>query len=92
MKSRIIRILSASAIMCIAAASPIAKAKTPSADVLYKTAYDAVINATKANNQSSINAARKAITALKGTGAQWAIGEFSKQVDAPQQKLYGNFI
>lgn len=69
-----------------------AKARGLSDDELYKRAYDAVVMAKTNGTQQDINAARSAITSLKYTGAQWAIGEFSKQVDGPQQKLFEEFM
>ncbi|WP_163195310.1 hypothetical protein [Clostridium thermarum] len=54
------------------------------ADILYKAAYNAVVKAKTERTQKAINEAREAIKALQGTGAAWAIGEFSKQVDTVQ--------
>lgn len=63
-----------------------------SADELYKAAFEAVLAAQKARTQESINAARTAIKALAGTDAEFAVGEFSKQVDGVQQELFEGFL
>ncbi|MEG0773444.1 hypothetical protein [Clostridium sp.] len=62
------------------------------ADTLYANAYNSVIACQSGYTQQSINGARNAIKNLKGTGASWAIGEFSKQVDGVQQKLFEEFM
>ncbi len=59
---------------------------------LYEAAYYAVKETQIYGTQESINVARKAILALKGTDASFAIGEFSKQVDGVQQKLFVEFM
>ncbi|WP_127837519.1 DUF6273 domain-containing protein [Clostridium prolinivorans] len=56
-------------------------------NALYAKAYAAVQNAKSTKTQKSINAARAAIEALKGTSAHWAIGIFSAQVDTVQQPI-----
>lgn len=56
-------------------------------DKYYENAYNATMNSINLKTQKSINAARKAIEALKGTGAEWAMGEFSKQVDKVQYPI-----
>lgn len=56
-------------------------------DELYSGAYNALLNAQKTKNQADINNARNAIGALKGTGGEHGIGEFSKQLDTVQQGL-----
>ncbi len=63
-----------------------------SADELYKAAFEAVLAAQKARTQESINTARTAIKALAGTDAEFAVGEFSKQVDGVQQELFEGFL
>ncbi|WP_346873623.1 hypothetical protein [Clostridium sp. UBA5988] len=63
-----------------------------SADDLYKAAFEAVLAAQKARTQESINTARTAIKALAGTDAEFAVGEFSKQVDGVQQELFEGFL
>ncbi|WP_346867058.1 hypothetical protein [Clostridium sp. UBA1353] len=63
-----------------------------SADELYKAAFEAVLAAQEARTQESINAARTAIKALVGTDAEFAVGEFSKQVDPVQQELFEGFL
>lgn len=62
------------------------------ADQLYKIAYDKTNYATKTGTQKSINNARTAVRALKGTGAQWAIGQFSGDLDKVQQKILVKII
>jgi hypothetical protein len=57
------------------------------ADQLYINAYDATTNSINKKTQKSINDARAAIIQLQGTGAQWAIGEFSRQVDQIQHPI-----
>ncbi len=63
-----------------------------SADELYKAAFEAVLAAQEARTQESINTARTAIKALAGTDAEFAVGEFSKQVDGVQQELFEGFL
>lgn len=58
-----------------------------SPDQLYSYAYSATTTAKNAKSQKSINNARRAISALTNTGASWAIGEFSKQIDGLQQPI-----
>lgn len=60
------------------------------ADQLYRTAYDLTMQAISSKTQKAINQARVAIEALRGTGAEWAIGEFSKNVDQIQQPFLVN--
>lgn len=57
------------------------------ADQLYANAFNAVQGAIESKTQKSVNAARTAIEALRGTDAEWAIGEFSKQVDTVQHPI-----
>jgi hypothetical protein len=54
------------------------------ADELYIQAYNKVVSTQQQKTQKSINEARIAIEALRNTGAAWAIGEFSKQIDQIQ--------
>lgn len=61
-------------------------------DLLYKNAYDAVVNCSDVRTQESINRARAAIAKLKGTPAAWGIGEFSKLTDTVQQELFVKFM
>ncbi len=72
--------------------APAVQAAPADANALYKTAFDAVVAAQSAGTQETINVARKAITSLQGTSAAFAVGEFSKQVDAVQQKLFERFM
>lgn len=67
-------------------------AKQTTGAQLYTVAYDAVVKSLKDRTQQSINTARKAINNLRGTDGQWAIGEFSKQVDTVQQELFVKFM
>ena len=54
---------------------------------LYAKAYSTVQNAISAKTQKSINAARIAVEALKGTSAYWAVKEFSSKIDTLQQPI-----
>lgn len=63
-----------------------------SADQLYSNAFNATRTAMANGKQADINNARNAIDALSGTGASWAIGEFSHQVDGVQQPILVNII
>lgn len=63
-----------------------------SVDQLYRIAYKASNNAVNLCTQQAINDARKAINNLKGTGASWAIGQLSGQVDKAQNKILINII
>ena len=58
-----------------------ANAATMTVGQLYAAAYNAVVAAKASGTQTDINTARIAIDALQGTGAEFAVGEFSKQVD-----------
>lgn len=61
-------------------------------DAIYKNAYDAVVKAQKERSQQSVIAARKAIAQLaKENKLKGFVGEFSKQVDGVQQKLFNEF-
>lgn len=62
-------------------------AKAATADQLYSNAYNATSTAINQKSQTSINNARVTIEVLRNTGASWAIGEFSKQVDQVQQPI-----
>jgi hypothetical protein len=63
-----------------------------SADQLYNNAYNFTKTAMSTGTQVDINTARSAISALKGTGAEWAIGQFSQQVDGVQQPILVKII
>lgn len=65
---------------------------TPSTDKLYEKAFKEVANCKNVYTQQGINGARSAINALRGSKASWAIGEFSKQTDVVQQKLFEEFM
>lgn len=58
-----------------------------SVDELYKNAYNATVAALNTKTQVSVNNARIAIESLRGTGAEFAMGEFSKQVDTVQHPI-----
>lgn len=62
------------------------------ADELYKEAYNAVLQCQYERTQQSINYSRECINRMKGTGAAWAVGEFSKLTDAVQQDLFEKFM
>lgn len=53
---------------------------------LYNKAYEVTIKAVNEKNQSLINEARVAVEDLKGK-VDWAIGEFSKQLDNVQNEI-----
>jgi hypothetical protein len=59
-------------------------------DELYSRAYKAALAGVNGKTQKQINVARKAIKALEGTDASWAIGEFSKQIDQVQNVFLVN--
>jgi hypothetical protein len=63
-------------------------ASTP--DQLYSNCYSVVLKAQRTGLQSDINLARKAQNALIGTEAEWAAGEFSRQIDQLQQPILVN--
>lgn len=67
-------------------------AKAYDVNALYADAYNATMNALSVRTQKSVNAARPKIEALKGTGAEWAVGEFSKQVDTVQHPILVKFV
>jgi hypothetical protein len=60
------------------------RTRAMSVDELYVQVYTATTNTMEKKTQKSINEARTAIETLRNTGAEWAIGEFSKQVDQIQ--------
>jgi hypothetical protein len=63
------------------------KAAALSDNQLYINAYNATIDTLSSKTQISVNTARVAIEALRGSGAAWAIGEFSKQIDTVQHPI-----
>lgn len=87
-------VMGTSAVLALSLVSPVAvvSAKEQDSDQLYTLAYDAVEAAKNNGDQASVNKARKAVKALIGTKAQWAAGEFSKQIDAVQEKLFEKFM
>lgn len=56
-------------------------------DVIYTNAYNATAAAMESKSQKSVNEAREAIKAIP-LDLDWAIGEFSKQVDYIQQPIF----
>ncbi|WP_195429115.1 hypothetical protein [Clostridium sp. D46t1_190503_E9] len=72
-------------------ATPAMAATNTNVDALYKAAYQATQKALTEKTQASINEARKAIKALPAN-LDWAIGEFSKQVDTVQQPIFSNIV
>lgn len=58
-----------------------------SVDELYIEAFQAVSECQKNKTQISVNKAREKINLLFKTGAEWAVGEFSKQVDQIQHPI-----
>lgn len=63
------------------------KAEELSLDTIYANAYNATVAAMQAKTQVSINTARAAISEIP-SDLDWAIGEFSKQVDLVQQPIF----
>jgi len=59
---------------------------------LYEFAFNAITETQKKETQPQINVARGTIKELQSTEAEWAMGEFSKQVDIVQQKLFERFL
>lgn len=60
-------------------------------DLLYKNAYTATNNALKETTQGSINIARAEVKKLP-INLNWAIGEFSKQLDSLQHPILSTII
>ena len=91
MKKKIITIMGMSIITGLS--QNIAKADTRvNVDEIYSVAYNATVKAQKTGEQKDINIARDTIMKLEGTGAAWAIGEFSKLVDKPQQIILTKIV
>lgn len=67
-------------------------AATTDADALYKAAYTATMKAQSEKSQASVNEARAAINALKGTKAAFAVGTFSGMVDKVQDPILRNIL
>ncbi|GAA0789637.1 immunoglobulin-like domain-containing protein [Hathewaya limosa] len=65
--------------------------KKKSMDELYKDAYDATKRSLQEKTQRSIKEARSAIAKLP-KNLDWAIGEFSKQVDTVQHPIFVKII
>lgn len=64
---------------------------TANVDELYGEAYNATMKALAEKTQDSINVAREAISKLPKE-LDWAIGEFSKQVDTVQHPILVNIV
>lgn len=56
-------------------------------DILYKDVYNSMQNAINSGNIKDIENARKDVNLLYGTGGQFAMGEFSKQLDIATQNI-----
>lgn len=79
-------ILSTTILSSISVKNPI-MAEELSLDSIYSKAYEATTTAMNDKSQKSINDARTAIKMLP-KNLDWAIGEFSKQVDKVQQPIF----
>jgi len=79
-------LLSAMLLTSAAAMRPV-KVDALSLDAIYANAYTSTMSALQAKTQISINEARQAISQLP-ENLDWAIGEFSKQVDSVQQPIF----
>lgn len=77
------------AMMATGVVTPLAA--TNDVDALYKAAYNATTKALNEKTQAAINEARAAIKALPAN-LDWAIGEFSKQVDTVQHPIFVNIV
>lgn len=72
-------------------ATPAMAATNTNVDALYKAAYQATQKALTEKTQAAVNEARTAIKALPAN-MDWAIGEFSKQVDTVQHPILVNIV
>jgi hypothetical protein len=79
----------ASTLVTSAIAPSFAKASELSIDEIYANAYNATVKAIDSKIQKDVNAARTAIGMLPQE-YDWAIGEFSKQVDYIQHPIFVN--
>jgi hypothetical protein len=77
----------ASTLVTSAIAPSFVKASELSIDEIYANAYNATVKAIDSNTQKDVNAARTAIGMLPQE-YDWAIGEFSKQVDYIQHPIF----
>lgn len=91
MKKRVISLTIATILAGTMFASGAVEAKGKSHDEIYRNAYNAVVECLNNKDQRSINKARENINDLKGN-VDWAIGEFSKQVDTVQQPILVSII
>jgi hypothetical protein len=66
---------------------PFSKVQALSIDMIYAQAYEATANAMVLKTQKAVNDARTVIAMLP-TDYDWAIGEFSKQVDRIQHPIF----
>jgi hypothetical protein len=80
-------VLSAAIVSSGAAVKSVKAESLNEIDVIYTNAYNATIVAMENKSQKSINDAREAIKAIP-LDLDWAIGEFSKQVDYIQQPIF----
>lgn len=78
-------------IMAAGMVPTVAGAATTDVDALYKAAYKATIKALETKTQADVNAAREAVRELPTT-MDWAIGEFSKQLDSVQHPILVNIV
>lgn len=60
-------------------------------DAIYKEAYDSVILVQKSQSQDDINKARVNIRKMTPAWMKGFVGEFSRQVDGVQQKIFERF-
>lgn len=88
MKKTFIRLLTATVVTSTLIAQSFAgRVYAGTSETLYANCYNAVVMAKSTGNQTKINEARDAQNALVGTAAEFAIGEFSKQLDEVQQSI-----
>ncbi|AWZ47828.1 hypothetical protein C3495_02755 [Clostridiaceae bacterium 14S0207] len=91
--NKILSLFLAGSLATISALSTIETVKADEIDwnVVYRNAYDSVINVKKYKNQVSINEARENIAKLTPGWMKAYREEFSKQVDTSQQYLFEQF-
>jgi hypothetical protein len=80
-------VLSAAIVSSGAAVKSVKAESLNDIDTIYTNAYNATVVAMKNKSQKSINDAREAIKEIP-QDLDWAIGEFSKQVDYIQQPIF----
>lgn len=91
MKKRKIFSFMFSTIIALSITTNVVKAETINVDALYKNAYIATQKALTDKTQASVNAARVEIRKLPKK-LDWAIGEFSKQVDTIQHPIFVKIV